>query len=30
LAAIIKEALGKEGIDIGLHIHWGRDPLRVC
>ena len=30
LAAIIKEALGKEGIDIGLHIHRGRDPLRVC
>lgn len=30
LAAIIKEALGREGIDIGLHIHLGRDPLRVC
>ena len=29
LASIIKEALGKEGIDIGLHIHWGKDPLRV-
>ncbi len=29
LAAIINEALVKEGIDIGLHIHWGRDPLRV-
>lgn len=29
-AAIIKEALEKEGIYIGIHIHQGRDPLRVC
>lgn len=30
LASIIKEALRKEGITIGLNIHWGSDPLMVC
>lgn len=29
LAGIIRDALGKEGIQIGIHIHWGFDPLRV-
>lgn len=30
LASLIKDTLEKEGIKIGVHIHWGSDPLRVC
>lgn len=30
LASLIKDMLEKEGIEMGLHIHWGSDPLRVC
>lgn len=30
MASLIKEALGKEGISMEPHIHWGNDPLRVC
>lgn len=30
LAALIKDALEKEGIYIGLHVHKGNDPLMVC
>lgn len=30
LASLIKKTLEGEGIDIGVHVHWGNDPLRIC
>ncbi len=30
LASLIKNTLEEEGIDIGVHVHWGSDPLSIC